>query len=67
MASNRWAVAALALAGALPAAGGEPAAGTHALVGARIVVAPGRSLPSGTVVVRDGVIAAVGSNLAVPA
>ncbi|MCM2270916.1 MAG: amidohydrolase family protein [Thermoanaerobaculia bacterium] len=67
MASNRWAVAALALAGALPAAGGEPAAGIHALVGARIVVAPGRSLPSGTVVVRDGVIAAVGSNLAVPA
>jgi imidazolonepropionase-like amidohydrolase len=67
MVSNRWAVAVLALAGALPAGAGEPPAGTHALVGARIVVAPGRTLPAGTLVVRDGVIVAVGSNVAPPA
>lgn len=66
MRSKLWAVAVLAM-GAAPAIGaGPPGAGTHALVGARIVVAPGRSLPSGTVVLRDGVIAAVGSNVATP-
>ena len=32
----------------------------HALTGARIVVAPGRIVEKGTVVVRDGVIEAVG-------
>jgi imidazolonepropionase-like amidohydrolase len=67
MASKVWAAAALALAGALPAGAGEPPPGTHALTGARIVVAPGRTLPSGTVVIRDGVVAAVGSSVAVPA
>jgi imidazolonepropionase-like amidohydrolase len=66
MASKLRAVAVLALAGTLPAGAGEPPPGTHALVGARIVVAPGRTLPSGTVVLRDGVIAAVGSNVASP-
>src|SRR5512139_3769014 len=38
----------------------------HALTGARVVVAPGRVLPNATVVVRDGLIAAVGAGLAVP-
>ncbi len=33
----------------------------HALTGARIVIAPGRIVEKGTVVVRDGVIEAVGS------
>ena len=38
-----------------------------ALTGARIVVAPGRVIPQGNVVVRDGVITAVGPRLAIPA
>jgi len=38
----------------------------HALVGARIVVAPGRVIDEGTLVVRDGVIVAVGPEAAVP-
>ena len=38
----------------------------HALVGARIVVAPGRVLERGTIVVRDGMITAVGPEVAVP-
>ncbi|HKB56638.1 MAG TPA: amidohydrolase family protein [Lacunisphaera sp.] len=39
----------------------------HALVGGRIVIAPGKVIESGTVVVRDGVIEAVGANVALPA
>ena len=37
-----------------------------AYTGARIVVRPGRVIESGTVVVRDGVIQAVGANVDVP-
>jgi imidazolonepropionase-like amidohydrolase len=40
---------------------------THALVGARIVVVPGNVIDRGTLVVRDGVIAAVGADVTVPA
>lgn len=39
----------------------------HAIVGARIVTEPGVVLPRGTIVIRDGVITAVGANVAVPA
>ncbi len=39
----------------------------HALVGGRIVVAPGRVIENGTLVIRDGVIAAVGAGLTPPA
>ncbi len=39
----------------------------HALVDARIVTAPGRVIEEGTVVLRDGVIAAVGTGVEVPA
>ncbi|HND61116.1 MAG TPA: amidohydrolase family protein [Opitutaceae bacterium] len=39
----------------------------HALVGARIVVAPGKVIEHGTLVLRDGVVAAVGADVAVPA
>jgi imidazolonepropionase-like amidohydrolase len=39
----------------------------HALTNARIVVAPGRVLPSATLVMRNGVIEAVGPNVGVPA
>ncbi len=38
----------------------------HAITDVRIVVAPGQTIENGTVVVRDGVIAAVGSDVAVP-
>ena len=39
----------------------------HALVGARIVTAPGAVIPHGTIVIRDGLIAAVGASVPVPA
>jgi len=38
----------------------------HAIVNARIVPAPGRVIERGTIVMRDGVITAVGANVAVP-
>ncbi|MEM1177676.1 MAG: amidohydrolase family protein [Acidobacteriota bacterium] len=39
----------------------------HALVGARIVIAPGQILETGTLVIRDGLIEAVGADLEPPA
>jgi N-acetylglucosamine-6-phosphate deacetylase len=39
----------------------------HALVGGRIVVSPGRVIESGALVIRDGVIEAVGENVSPPA
>jgi len=39
----------------------------HALRGARIVVAPGQVIESGVLVIRDGVIEAVGADVEVPA
>jgi imidazolonepropionase-like amidohydrolase len=39
----------------------------HALVNAKIVVAPGTVIEKGTLVIRDGVITAVGKTVAVPA
>lgn len=44
----------------------QPAPGTHALVDVRIVTQPGRVIESGTVVIRDGVIVAVGSDVSPP-
>nr|WP_315481369.1 amidohydrolase family protein [uncultured Undibacterium sp.] len=38
----------------------------HALTGARLVVAPGKVIENGTLVLRDGVIVAAGANLPVP-
>ena len=38
----------------------------HAIVGARIVTAPGQVIPHGTIVMRDGVIVAVGARVTVP-
>src|SRR5439155_9684806 len=39
----------------------------HAVVGGRIVVAPGQVIEGGTIVMRDGVITAVGAGVPVPA
>jgi imidazolonepropionase-like amidohydrolase len=39
----------------------------HAFTNARVVVAPGRALPSATLVIRDGIIEAVGANVRAPA
>ena len=63
-----WAVG-IAAGGFLAAAGahGAKPPRVHALVGARIVVAPGKVIESGTVVLRDGVITAVGAKVEVPA
>lgn len=41
--------------------------GVHALTGARIVAAPGRVIESGTVVIRDGILEAVGAGIEPPA
>ncbi len=39
---------------------------THALTGARLVIAPGRVVENGTLVIRDGIIVAAGAATAVP-
>lgn len=41
--------------------------GFHALVGARVVTAPGQTLENATIVIRDGLITAVGPNVQPPA
>lgn len=40
--------------------------GTFAIIGARIVTVSGAEIPNGTIVIRDGVIAAVGPNVSIP-
>lgn len=45
----------------------DNASGFHALVGARVVTAPGQVLENATVVIRDGLITAVGANVQPPA
>lgn len=65
-ARTRLACIALATAGLTgPAAAEAPR--VHALTGARVVVEPGRVLESATVVLRDGIIEAVGADVPVPA
>jgi imidazolonepropionase-like amidohydrolase len=55
----------VALLGSAPARAATPR--VHAIVGARIVLAPGRVLERGTIVMRDGLVTAVGANVPVPA
>ncbi len=43
------------------------ATGFHALVGARVVTAPGQVLDNATIVIRNGIVAAVGAGMAPPA
>lgn len=45
----------------------EAGARVHALVGARLVTAPGQVVENGTLVLRDGLVAAVGAGLPAPA
>jgi imidazolonepropionase-like amidohydrolase len=45
----------------------DNATGFHALTGARVVTAPGQVLESATIVIRNGLITAVGPNVPVPA
>ncbi len=45
----------------------DNATGFHALVGARVVTAPGQILTNATIVVRNGLITAVGAGMAPPA
>src|SRR2546425_953153 len=63
------AAAALPLVASLLAAPRAYAEGprVHAIVGARIVTAPGHVIEHGTILMRDGIITAVGPDLAVPA
>ncbi|MGE5233440.1 MAG: amidohydrolase family protein [Acidobacteriota bacterium] len=56
---------AIGLAAAAAALAAKPPR-VHALVGARIVVAPGKVIESGTVVLRDGLIVAVGAGVQAP-
>jgi len=68
--SPRGPAAALVIAAAacclfLPALAATPR--VHALTGARIVTAPGQVIERGTLVMRDGLIVAVGANVAIPA
>jgi len=51
----------------LPLTAGAATPNVHAIVGARIVTAPGKTIERGTIVMRDGVIVAVGANVTVPA
>lgn len=41
--------------------------GTHALVGGRVFIKPGQTLENGTIIIRDGLIQAVGKDAAIPA
>src|ERR1044071_584688 len=41
--------------------------GVHALTGGKVVVKPGEVLEGATIVLRDGLIESVGTNVAVPA
>src|SRR4051794_15714580 len=45
----------------------ENAPTTHALVGARIIIAPGQVIDKASLVLRDGVITAVGTDIQIPA
>jgi imidazolonepropionase-like amidohydrolase len=59
------AAALLLTAASVPASEVSPRA--HAIVGARIVLSPGQVLERGTIVLRDGLISAVGADVSVPA
>lgn len=53
--------------GASASAGADPEPGVYAITGARIVTLAGANIENGTVLIRDGKIAAVGASVGVPA
>lgn len=68
--SHRWLlVAILSLAASSIAVADlrQPSPNVHAIVDVRIVTEPGEIIESGTVVIRDGIIEAVGANVQAPA
>jgi imidazolonepropionase-like amidohydrolase len=60
-------VATLCLAVGFPFVTSAATPRVHAIVGARIVTAPGQVIPRGNIVMRDGLIVAVGAQAPVPA
>ena len=67
VASLRFAAAVTAgLAGALPLAAQRQVPSTWAITGARVIPVSGPALDKATIVIRDGVITAVGANVNVP-
>lgn len=58
---------AIALTPALASELRQPVPGVHALVDVRIVTAPGQVIEGGTIVIRNGIIEAVGTNITPPA
>lgn len=64
---NRFGACALASMAALAAAARADAPHIYAIVGARIVTAAGAPVPSGTVVIRNGIVEAVGPDVKAPA
>src|SRR5215467_1590459 len=63
--SRAWLLIAGLLIGVAPAAAVTPR--VHAIRNARIVTGPGNVIARGTIVMRDGLITAVGANVAIPA
>ena len=61
------ALAALVALAVLPPMARAATPRVHAIVGARIVPAPGQVIENGTIVMRDGVITALGAGITVPA
>lgn len=45
----------------------QPVPGVHALTGVALMTAPGETVSDGTIVVRDGIIVAVGAGIEIPA
>lgn len=66
-AKGALAVAVALLAAAAPLAAQRVTPSTYAITNARIVPVAGPAIEKGTIVIRDGIIAAVGANVAVPA
>lgn len=63
----RLAAVAVAIAGAMAAGTSADAPHVYAITGARIVPVSGPAIASGTVVIRNGIIEAVGANVTAPA
>jgi imidazolonepropionase-like amidohydrolase len=64
--TTRWFIAAIAASAAAAGTASAAKVDVYALVGARVVPVSGPVVENGTVILRDGVIEAVGTKLAVP-